>query len=103
MRQTLRDSFFGQCVYYASGRRLFAFPEDKPGYKAPDRYLPKDKRIEAVASSASSGTLVEPASDTPERKASGDAEKGDTAKPKKSTEDDFIVEFEEGDGALLGP
>lgn len=99
MRQTLRDSFFGQCVYYASGHRLFAFAEDQPGYKIPDRYLPKDKRIEPPASSASSGTLVEAANGTPERKSSGDAEKGDATKPKKATDEDYIVEFEDGDGA----
>lgn len=34
----LRDSMFGRVVYYASGRRLFQHPEDRPDFILPPRY-----------------------------------------------------------------
>jgi MFS transporter, DHA1 family, multidrug resistance protein len=34
-----RHSFVGQAIYYASGRRLLRFPEERPGYVLPSRYL----------------------------------------------------------------
>ncbi|GJF00169.1 MFS general substrate transporter [Phanerochaete sordida] len=34
----LRDSFFGRIVYYASARRLFRHPEERPDFKLPPRY-----------------------------------------------------------------
>ncbi|EKM60762.1 uncharacterized protein PHACADRAFT_203915 [Phanerochaete carnosa HHB-10118-sp] len=35
----VRDSFVGQVIYYASGRRLFRYPEERPGFVLPPRYL----------------------------------------------------------------
>ena len=34
----IRDSFVGQIVYYASGRRLFQYPEEKPGFDFVEQY-----------------------------------------------------------------
>ena len=34
----VRDSFFGQIVYYASGKRFFRYPEEKEGFVLPPRY-----------------------------------------------------------------
>ncbi|KAI0341879.1 MFS general substrate transporter [Trametopsis cervina] len=34
-----RHSFIGQVIYYASGRRLLRYPEEKQGYVVPTRYL----------------------------------------------------------------
>ena len=33
-----RDSFVGQVIYFASGRRLLRYPEERPGYVLPSRY-----------------------------------------------------------------
>lgn len=34
----IRDSFVGQIVYIASGRRIFRYVEEEPGYVLPDQY-----------------------------------------------------------------
>jgi MFS transporter, DHA1 family, multidrug resistance protein len=34
----IRDSFFGQIIYYTSGRRVFRYPEEEPGFVLPPRY-----------------------------------------------------------------
>jgi len=40
MYKTIQETTFGQLVYLASGRRLFSYPQDQPGYQAPQKYLP---------------------------------------------------------------
>ncbi|KAJ3532404.1 hypothetical protein NM688_g7428 [Phlebia brevispora] len=40
----IRDSLFGQIVHYASGRQLFQYPEEKPGFILPARYRPPTSR-----------------------------------------------------------
>lgn len=34
----VRDSFIGQVIYYVSGRRLFRYPEEKPGFVLSPEY-----------------------------------------------------------------
>ena len=34
----IRDSFFGQIIYHASGRRLLQYPEERPDFILPERY-----------------------------------------------------------------
>lgn len=36
---TLRNSTFGQIVNHFSGRKILAYPEEKPGFVVPDKYL----------------------------------------------------------------
>ncbi|CAO1614400.1 unnamed protein product [Sympodiomycopsis kandeliae] len=36
--ETLRDTFFGQLVYRASGHKLFKQEEDKPGFQVPEKH-----------------------------------------------------------------
>ncbi|KAM0792603.1 hypothetical protein ACM66B_005264 [Microbotryomycetes sp. NB124-2] len=41
----MRDTFFGQVVYQASGQRLFTHPEERDDFQVPQKYLPdNDKR-----------------------------------------------------------
>ena len=65
----LRDSFFGRVVYYASGRRVFRYPEEKDGFVLPPRYagvshhLPphsaQSRRSNSSARTSYSATLLE--------------------------------------------
>lgn len=36
--QFFRDSFVGQAIYFASGRKLLRYLEERPGYVIPPRY-----------------------------------------------------------------
>ena len=35
----IRDSFVGQIIYYGHVRRLFQYPEEKPGFVLPEKSL----------------------------------------------------------------
>ena len=63
----IRDSFVGQVIYYGSGRRLFRYPEEKPGFILPPRYAAvaqshhrQDPTRSALSSRSShSGTVLD--------------------------------------------
>ncbi|KAK0552722.1 GTPase-activating protein [Tilletia horrida] len=40
MYKTVQETTFGQILYYLSGRKVFPYPEDEPGYQPPEQYLP---------------------------------------------------------------
>ena len=50
----IRDSFVGQIVYFASGRRLFQYPEERPGFDFLEQYTT------SVNSSSTSGSRTSP-------------------------------------------
>lgn len=52
--ELIRDSFIGQLVYYASGRRLFNYLEDRPEFILPVKYEFATSRLDTPPSDASS-------------------------------------------------
>ncbi|KAK4053182.1 GTPase-activating protein [Microbotryomycetes sp. JL201] len=40
----MRDTFFGQVVYHASGERAFTHPEEQDDFKVPAKYLPENEK-----------------------------------------------------------
>jgi DHA1 family multidrug resistance protein-like MFS transporter len=63
MKDIFRETVVGQLIYYASGRRLLSYDEDRPGYVPPAPFLPEEKRRETQTSTegsdADQATLVE--------------------------------------------
>ncbi|GHJ87320.1 hypothetical protein NliqN6_3722 [Naganishia liquefaciens] len=45
MRDTFRDSTFGQIVRLIGGKKLFPFPEERPGFEVPARYRRDEKTL----------------------------------------------------------
>jgi MFS transporter, DHA1 family, multidrug resistance protein len=56
----IRDSFFGQVVYYVSAGRLFRHPEDMPGFVLPEKYarLINTGRDSETSSQSNASTLT---------------------------------------------
>lgn len=52
-----RGSFVGQVIYYASGRRLLQFQEEKPNFVVPSRYLPPNSRAPSPSGQSDNATL----------------------------------------------
>ena len=66
MLNTLRDSFMGQIIYHASGRKLLQYPEEKPGFVVPEQYLPRATRSgQNMDKRMSEMTVVAPALEEP--------------------------------------
>ncbi|KAL8286804.1 hypothetical protein RQP46_004332 [Phenoliferia psychrophenolica] len=63
MKDIIRDSTFGQLVNYFSNGRLLPFPDQRPDYVIPKRFLPITDATEpsrsGVVSPGSGGTLVD--------------------------------------------
>ncbi|KAJ3528909.1 hypothetical protein NM688_g7930 [Phlebia brevispora] len=79
MHDLVRDSFIGQLIYYASGRRLLNYPEDRPDFVLPERYARASGMI--VGTSPPSGESSETATLNDGRRVSKIVEK-----PEESTE-----------------
>lgn len=58
--ELIRDAFIGQLVYYASGRRVFNYVEDRPGFVVPARFIPDDADDPTLPSSDSQSTATLP-------------------------------------------
>ncbi|KAI0777953.1 major facilitator superfamily domain-containing protein [Irpex lacteus] len=57
---TVRESFVGQLIYYASGRRIFRYDEDMPDFVLPEKYakLVNRPRDSEVAPDSEASTLA---------------------------------------------
>lgn len=69
----IRDSFFGQLVYYASGRRYFRHEEEKPGFVVPERYT--NTRRESNSGDGSENATLSERRATSSEKPQSDKEK----------------------------
>ncbi|KAK9474971.1 major facilitator superfamily domain-containing protein [Dipodascopsis tothii] len=56
----LRDSFFGQVVYYASSHKIFRYAEDQPDYVIPAKYLGDSGRTSSVSTEVTTAAQEKP-------------------------------------------
>ena len=54
----IRDSFVGQLIYYATGRRLFHYLEDRPEFILPPKYEKAQRDLESPGSDNNSETAT---------------------------------------------
>lgn len=93
----LREAPLGQILNWASGGRLLPYPEQRPGFVAPARYLVDDAERQGNINSGTP-TLVEQEA-VSRRELGGDLEKGaasDLETPRQNTYP-YLVEWEESD------
>lgn len=87
LKSLLRDTFAGQVVYYASGRRVWRYREEEPDFVVPERFLPGAReKLKQRKSSRSSGQKAA---------APVDHEAADATSPRPSDSDETIVESDE--------
>ena len=56
--EVVRDSFVGQIIYHASGRRLLNYLEDRPDFILPEKFRGPRRDVEAPNSDANSDTAT---------------------------------------------
>lgn len=52
-----RESFVGQLIYLASGRKHLRYPEEKPDFVVPERYQPRPIQSSSPSGQSDSATL----------------------------------------------
>ena len=67
----IRESAFGQLIYYASGRRLFQYAEEKEGFQIPEKYAHTPLKEKSIAPSSDDATLDDQPSGSLRRRNSG--------------------------------